>query len=161
MRAGMGEQRSRVASRKTGRNKGKTVLGPRERRRITQLVVCLALFLAVFIGKGVFPERINALREQVLGLLRGDTDFQAVFADLGQSISKGEPVLETLGDAWNQMLGGEEAKPGGTAGENALYAAQVAWLSGFGRQTGTGTLGLKIDPQATPAVKSDRSHVVL
>ena len=148
----MGEQRSRVASRKTGRNKGKTVLGPRERRRITQLVVCLALFLAVFIGKGVFPERINALREQVLGLLRGDTDFQAVFADLGQSISKGEPVLETLGDAWNQMLGGEEAKPGGTAGENALYAAQVAWLSGFGRQTGTGTLGLKIDPQATPAV---------
>ena len=148
----MGEQRSRVASRKTGRNKGKTVLGPRERRRITQLVVCLALFLAVFIGKGIFPERIAALREQVLGLLRGDTDFQAVFADLGQSISKGEPMLDTLGDAWSQMLGREEAKPSGAAGENALYAAQAAWLSGFGRQEGTGTLGLKIDPQATPAV---------
>lgn len=148
----MREQRSRVASRKTGRNKGKTVLGPRERRRITQLVVCLALFLAVFIGKGIFPERIADLREQVLGLLRGDTDFQAVFADLGQSISKGEPMLDTLGDAWSQMLGGEEAKTGGTAGENALYAAQAAWLSGFGRQEGTGTLGLKIDPQATPAV---------
>jgi len=148
----MREQRSRVASRKTGRNKGKTVLGPRERRRITQLVVCLALFFAVFIGKGIFPERIADLREQVLGLLRGDTDFQAVFADLGQSISKGEPMLDTLGDAWSQMLGGEEAKTGGTAGENALYAAQAAWLSGFGRQEGTGTLGLKIDPQATPAV---------
>ena len=148
----MREQRSRVAGRKTGRNKGKTVLGPRERRRITQLVVCLALFLAVFIGKGIFPERIADLREQVLGLLRGDTDFQAVFADLGQSISKGEPMLDTLGDAWSQMLGGEEAKIGGTAGENALYAAQAAWLSGFGRQEGTGTLGLKIDPQATPAV---------
>ena len=148
----MREQRSRVASRKTGRNKGKTVLGPRERRRITQLVVCLALFLAVFIGKGIFPERIADLREQVLGLLRGDTDFQAVFADLGQSISKGEPMLDTLGDAWSQMLGREEAKPSGAAGENALYAAQAAWLSGFGRQEGTGTLGLKIDPQATPAV---------
>ena len=148
----MGEQRSRVASRKTGRSKGKTVLGPRERRRITQLVVCLALFLAVFIGKGIFPERIADLREQVLGLLRGDTDFQAVFADLGQSISKGEPMLDTLGDAWSQMLGREEAKPSGAAGENALYAAQAAWLSGFGRQEGTGTLGLKIDPQATPAV---------
>ena len=35
---------------------------PRERRRITQLVVCLALFLAVFIGKGIFPERIADLR---------------------------------------------------------------------------------------------------
>lgn len=148
----MREQRSRVASRRTGQNKGKTVLGPRERRRITQLVVCLALFLAVFIGKGIFPERIADLREQVLGLLRGDTDFQAVFADLGQSISKGEPMLDTLGDAWSQMLGGEEAKPSGAAGENALYAAQAAWLSGFGRQEGTGTLGLKIDPQATPAV---------
>lgn len=128
------------------------MLGPRERRRITQLVVCLALFLAVFIGKGIFPERIADLREQVLGLLRGDTDFQAVFADLGQSISKGEPMLDTLGDAWSQMLGGEEAKTGGAAGENDLYAAQAAWLSGFGRQEGTGTLGLKIDPQATPAV---------
>lgn len=148
----MREQRSRVASRRTGQKKGKTVLGPRERRRITQLVVCLVLFLAVFIGKGIFPERIADLREQVLGLLRGDTDFQAVFADLGQSISKGEPMLDTLGDAWSQMLGGEEAKTGGTAGENALYAAQAAWLSGFGRQEGTGTLGLKIDPQATPAV---------
>ena len=148
----MREQRSRVASRRTGQKKGKTVLGPRERRRITQLVVCLALFLAVFIGKGIFPERIADLREQVLGLLRGDTDFQAVFADLGQSISKGEPMLDTLGDAWSQMLGGEEAKPSGAAGENALYAAQAAWLSGFGRQEGTGTLGLKIDPQATPAV---------
>lgn len=148
----MGEQRSRVASKRTGRNKGKTVLGPRERRRITQLVVCLALFLAVFIGKGVFPERIAALREQVLGLLRGDTDFQTVFADLGQSISKGEPVLETLGNAWTQMLGGEEAKTGETAGENALYAAQAAWLSGFGRQEGTGALGVKMDPQATPTV---------
>ena len=148
----MREQRSRVASRRTGQKKGKTVLGPRERRRITQLVVCLALFLAVFIGKGIFPERIADLREQVLGLLRGDTDFQAVFADLGQSISKGEPMLDTLGDAWSQMLGGEEAKTGGRAGENALYAAQAAWLSGFGRQEGTGTLGLKIDPQATPAV---------
>lgn len=61
-------------------------------------------------------------------------------------------MLDTLGDAWSQMLGGEEAKTGGTAGENALYAAQAAWLSGFGRQEGTGTLGLKIDPQATPAV---------
>ena len=148
----MREQRSRVASRRTGQKKGKTVLGPRERRRITQLVVCLALFLAVFIGKGIFPERIADLREQVLGLLRGDTDFQAVFADLGQSISKGEPMLDTLGDAWSQMLGGEEAKPSGAAGENALYAAQAAWLSGFGRQEGTGTPGLKIDPQATPAV---------
>lgn len=128
------------------------MLGPRERRRITQLVVCLALFLAVFIGKGIFPERIADLREQVLGLLRGDTDFQAVFADLGQSISKGEPMLDTLGDAWSQMLGGEEAKPSGAAGENDLYAAQAAWLSGFGRQEGTGTLGLKIDPQGTPAV---------
>ena len=60
-------------------------------------------------------------------------------------------MLDTLGDAWSQMLGREVAKPSGAAGENALYAAQAAWLSGFGRQEGTGTLGLKIDPQATPA----------
>lgn len=152
---GMTEQRgarwSGSANRGTqrpGRKKGKTVLGPRERRRVTQLVICLALFLAVFIGKGIFPERIASIRDQVLGLLRGDTDFQTVFSDLGQSISKGEPVMDTLDGLWVQVFGGES---GPAAGENSLYAAQVSYLSGFPGSAEAGMLGRTLEPEATPA----------
>lgn len=152
---GMTEQRS--ARRSTGINRGaqrpgrkgsKTVLGPRERRRVIQLTVCLVLFLAVFIGKGVFPERIASLRNQVLTLLRGDTDFEAVFADLGQSISDGKPMAETLGGLWTEVLGGGEVDS--AAGESPLYAVQVSYLSGFPGQAETGMLGRPLELEEVP-----------
>lgn len=152
---GMTEQRSARRSaginrgaQRPGRKNAKTVLGPREKRRIIQLTVCLALFLAVFIGKGAFPERIAGLRTQVLSLLRGDTDFEAVFSDLGRSISDGEPVLDTLGGLWTEVFGAGET--GGTAGENELYTAQVSYLSGFPGQGKAGLLGSVLDTLEVP-----------
>ena len=177
---GMTEQRS--ARRSAGINRGtqrpgsentKTVLGPREKRRIIQLTVCLALFLAVFIGKGVFPERIAGLRTQVLTLLRGDTDFEAVFADLGKSISDGKPMAETLNGLWTEVFGAGET--GGTAGENELYTAQVSYLSGFPGQGKAGLLGSALEilevpetttvlepevtPEPTPTPEPEVEHV--
>lgn len=124
------------------------MLGPREKRRIIQLTVCLALFLAVFIGKGIFPERIASVRTQVLTLLRGDTDFEAVFADLGQSISDGKPMAETLGGLWTEVLGGGET--GSAAGESPLYAVQVSYLSGFPGQGEAGMLGRPLELEEVP-----------
>ena len=49
----------------TGEKKGSVALGPREKRRMAQLAVCLALFLVVFIGKGVFPGKLAEVRETV------------------------------------------------------------------------------------------------
>ena len=53
-------QRRPAAHRRTagGRHTDRAVLGPAEKRRLMQLVVCLALFFAVFFGKGIFPERM-------------------------------------------------------------------------------------------------------
>lgn len=137
-----------------GRKKQKAVLGPREKRRVVQLAVCLALFLTVFIGKGIFPQRIAALRDQVLVLLRGDTDFQAVFADLGRSISQGEPVLDTVSELWIEAFGGEVKESDSTAGERGLYAAQVSYLSGFPGSAETGMLGRTLEPEITPEVEA-------
>lgn len=145
-----GARRSGSANRggqRPGRKQGKTVLGPRERRRVTQLAVCLVLFLAVFVGKGIFPERIAAIRDQVLELLRGDTDFQAVFSNLGQSISKGEPVLDTLDGLWVQVFGGETGADG--TAENSLYAAQLSYLSGFPGGSEGLTMGYEWEPEIT------------
>ena len=89
------------------RKKGSVALGPREKRRMAQLAVCLALFLVVFIGKGVFPGKLAEVRETVLSAIQADTDFKAAFASLGRSISEGEPILDTLGDLWVEVFGGE------------------------------------------------------
>lgn len=137
-----------------GRKKQKAVLGPREKRRVVQLAVCLALFLTVFIGKGIFPQRMAALRDQVLVLLRGDTDFQAVFADLGQSISQGKPVLDTVSELWIEAFGGELKESDSTAGESGLYAAQVSYLSGFPGSAEAGMLGRTLEPEITPEVEA-------
>ena len=58
-------------------------------------MVCVVLFLVVFIGKGVFPDKVEAVREQLLSTLHSDTDFRAAFVSLGRSISEGEGCMGT------------------------------------------------------------------
>lgn len=109
-------KQAKSAAPRTRRAKSRTVeLGPRERRRLLQLIVCLVVFVTVLVGKGVFPQRMVALREELTQILHADTDFTAAFANLGRSISAGKPVTDTLGDLWVDVFGGvsnvEEAAP--------------------------------------------------
>ncbi len=106
-------------------------LGVREKRRLTQLAVCILLFLAVFVGKGVFPDRVEEIRAQAAHVLESDTDFRAVFAGLGRSISAGEPVLDTLSGLWVDVFGGGTVTvPDTQAAPSRFYEAQLAFLSG-------------------------------
>ena len=139
--------RRRPAERSKGTTGQKKVLGPRERRRAIQLVVCLALFLAVFVGKGIFPQRLASLRQELLELLQTDTDFQSAFSQAGASISQGEPVLDTLEGLWVDVFAGGGSMSGGLG---SLAAAQAAALSGFGHKTGA-TLVNRM-PEETPAL---------
>ena len=109
----------------------KAALGPREARRLVQLTVCVLLFLVVFVGKGVFPEEMEAAQEHLTQVLQTDTAFRAAFASLGRSISRGEPVLDTLGSLWIEVFGGTAV----TVSEadlphTPLYEAQCAFLNG-------------------------------
>ena len=72
---------------RTGRRSAGRGRAPRrqERIRLLQLLVCLAVFLAVFIGRGVFPGRLLQLRDNLLTLITADTDFQSAFSSLGES----------------------------------------------------------------------------
>jgi len=63
-----------------------------------QLLVCLVLFLVVFVGKEVWPSKIAATGEAVLTVIRTNTDFKAAFLKLGQAITKDESILGELGD---------------------------------------------------------------
>lgn len=66
-------------------------------RQLAQLLVCLAVFLAVFIGKGVWPSKVAQTGVQLLAVIRANTDFRSAFASLGQALSEQESVLGEIG----------------------------------------------------------------
>ena len=77
----------------------------RERVRLMQLAVCAVLFAVVFIGKGVFPQRLTQLKGDLQALLSSDTDFRVALADLGENLAGKGPVLGELGDFCVQVFG--------------------------------------------------------
>lgn len=72
-----------------------------------RLLICIGIFLTVFLGRGVFPVRTQEWSEQLLEVIRQDTDFTEVFGGLGEAVSGEVPVLETLDQVWVELLGEE------------------------------------------------------
>lgn len=102
MRAGAGRGRRntvrhRVGKRQSGRGREGTLL--------LQFMICLTLFLTVFIGKGIFPGHLVRLREDVRSLISTDFDFRGAFAELGESLAGSGTMLEDLGDFCVQVFG--------------------------------------------------------
>ena len=54
--------RGRGMAKRTGKERKKEA----SRRQLMQMLACLAVFLAVFIGKGVWPTRVAQTGEQLL-----------------------------------------------------------------------------------------------
>lgn len=102
------------------RRKGQKVsLGEREKRRLIQLGVCLALFFAVFFAKGM--DRLGTLRGELEMVLGRDADFKTAFADMGWSLASGQPVGKTVNELWvSVFLPREKAAPE-TWNEGPLY----------------------------------------
>ena len=91
---------------RTGRRRtGKDRPYRQERVRLLQLLVCLAVFLLVFIGRGVFPERLLLLRDDLLSLISSDADLQTAFSGLGESMAQEESLLDQLGEFCIQVFG--------------------------------------------------------
>lgn len=109
----------------------RTTLGTKEKRRLLQLVLCVVLFLVVFLGKGIAPDGVLQSGETLLQLIRSDTDFKGAFAALGEAFSKGEPVTQTLGNLAKDVFGtGTQEQEGpeseaGAAGPASQAARQA------------------------------------
>lgn len=138
---------------RTGRNKGErgrgAALGERERRGLLQLLVCLTLFLAVFLGRGVFPSQTRQWRSDLLEVIRRDTDFQAVFTRLGKAVAEEAPVLETLDQLWLEVFGGERQ------GMTRPDAEAIAILR---QEAEEGAVGVWQKPGLPPSVQPAREQ---
>lgn len=80
-----------------GRKETDGKLSRRDRIRMAQLLICLLLFLTVFVGRGVFPQRVETVGGQILTLIGGNTDIRGALETLGAALSEGEKPLSELG----------------------------------------------------------------
>lgn len=89
------------------KRRGRPQLGVRERQRLIQLGVSLALFFTVFLGRGVFPEQTSLIRDRLGDIVSRSVDFRAAFAELGEALSGQEPVVEAIGAFCVEVFGVE------------------------------------------------------
>lgn len=76
-----------------------------ERVRLLQLAICLALFLAISLWKGIFPQRLGQVRDNLLSLITTDLDFREALTELGESLAGGDTVLADLGAFCVEVFG--------------------------------------------------------
>ena len=106
----------RVYHRKMGQ---KIALGEKEKRRLVQLIICLALFLTAFFAKGL--DRLAVVRSDLGKILGNDVDFKAAFADAGWSLVSGQPVGRTLNELWVSVFLPQERTAPEAWEEGPLY----------------------------------------
>lgn len=85
-----------------------------ERRRLVQLAASVALFLMVYVGRGILPQQMAAWKN----VLSADTDFKGAAEALGQAVSSGDGVLEALEAFWADVSG--QGSGQGAQGEGDL-----------------------------------------
>lgn len=96
--------------------KKKELLSPGERRRFRQLLACLLLFGVVFLGRAAPAGRLHSLTQSLGALVHSNTDFRAVFTQMGQAVVEGE-ALETFGGIVSGLFQQDALAPIG-GGEN-------------------------------------------
>lgn len=112
--------KGRRTARGTGGSAGK---GGKDRRRLIQLVVSLALFLLVFVGRGVFPQQIQVWKQ----IVTSDTDFKAALQTFSHAIAEGNTVNTALEKLWAAVLSG--GQPAADNDVPELQPPQITALS--------------------------------
>lgn len=89
------------------RNKGKRREKTELRNQVLSLFICLLLFAVVFVGRGIFPERMIHVGDQIHTLLTSNTDFAAVFRQLSDSISRKESIFQQADRLYQDVFGSD------------------------------------------------------
>lgn len=144
--AGRRVKKKRVPQKREGSVSG-------ERRRLAQLIVSLALFLAVFFGRDLYPERIGAWSE----MIGADVSLSDVFRGFGQALDAGEGFGQALKAMGLAALGNRpEPQPAvSDAPEPLTSVTPLADTGRFGldqaKEYGI-TAAMPDKPEPTPAV---------
>ncbi len=103
-----GRQRSvRVRTYSTGTqwNRQRKGVHHPERVRLIQLSVCMVLFLTIFIWKGIFPQKLIQVRDEILTLISTDLDFEQALSNFGETLADSGTVLDNFGAFCIEIFG--------------------------------------------------------
>jgi hypothetical protein len=100
-------------------------LGEWERLQLGRLLCVLVLFLAVVVGKKVCPDRMIVAGERVMGVLNQNLDIEAVFSELGESITREGGALEGLENFCVEVFGGVPMVPEESVMEQAIVFTPI------------------------------------
>lgn len=91
--------------RSAGQSHSRKAAHGQEQIRLIQLAVCLVLFLTIFLCKGVFPQRLDQIRGDILELITTDLDIPGALTDLGEALAESDTVLSDLGRFCTDVFG--------------------------------------------------------
>lgn len=101
---------AKSAGRRVYRRRGqRAVLGEREKRRLAQLGICVAIFTVIFLGRG--SERLGAIRRELSAGLLNNADFRGAFVDLDWAVASGQSIGKTLNGLLSEVFLPTEKKP--------------------------------------------------
>ena len=103
---------------KRRRSKKQEELSPKEKARLAQLLICMVLFGVMLVGRGLPSGHLLSLSESVGELVHRNTDFRSAFAKVGESVSDGEPFVQTFGVLWSEVFGAGSTEGEGTGEES-------------------------------------------
>lgn len=96
-------RRPKRASYRSGR--GRRSRGGQGHVRFVQLLICLALFFAVFLGKGLFPQKLGQVGESIRALMGAGLNIPKALTNLGESLMEGDSLLADLGAFCVEVFG--------------------------------------------------------
>ncbi len=140
----------------------KAELGAKEARRLMQLAACLALFLAVFIGRGVFPNQTAAAGEELLSAIRQSIDFKGAFLHLGEALNGEKPIGDAVSDFCVAVFGfGEVEEKQTLEGVESLLDMECAFLeqSPTGKEMAARRLWLPVREESGQEEKKEPEKV--
>ena len=106
---------------KNAENKA-AVSAKRDRRRLWQMTVSAMILIGVIALKLLAPQSVSRYRETLLDLIGHNTDFVAVFSEVGRAADLDGGIKEVLNDAYVAVFGAADS--GSQTGGNTDYSAE-------------------------------------
>lgn len=93
-----------------------------ETRELKRLIWALLLFLTVFLGKKIYPDRMLTVEEEVIAVLGSNMELSGVFQRLGTCLEDPNDLLHGIGTFCVEVFG---AQPASKETQNALIPPQL------------------------------------
>ena len=106
---------------KNAENKA-AVSAKKDRRRLWQMTVSAMILIGVIALKLLAPQSVSRYRETLLDLIGHNTDFVAVFSEVGRAADLDGGIKEVLNDAYVAVFGAADS--GSQTGGNTDYSAE-------------------------------------